>query len=134
MSGFEDVGEFHRKMGLPTSDRDQHGPHQWDDELLEFRIRFLREELDEFIEGVEETDHAKMFDALLDLVYVAFGTAHLLGYPWEDGWNAVQAANIAKRRAQTADESKRGSALDVVKPEGWQPPDIEGLLRRHGWG
>jgi len=47
----------------------------------------------------------------------------------------VQRANLAKERAAGATDrrSKRGSGLDVVKPEGWRPPDVAGVLRRHGW-
>lgn len=93
----------------------------------------MREELDEFCEGLIDDDHAKMADALVDLVYVAMGTAHLLGYPWEQLWEEVQAANLRKRRAATADESKRGSTHDVVKPHGWTPPAIEAILQSWGW-
>ena len=128
MSNFSDVGDFHEKFGLHRSDKEP-GIQEISDELLDFRIKFLREELDEFCEGEKEGDHAKMFDALLDLVYVAMGTAHLLGYPWQMGWDAVQKANMAKERAASdGSNSKRGSSFDVVKPEGWTPPNIDGIL------
>lgn len=127
-----DVGDFHRKFGLPTSDHEA-GPREISDELLAYRIRFLREELDEFIEAAEEMDHARMFDGLLDLVYVALGTAHMFGYPWRDGWNEVQRANMAKERATSVEQSTRGTTLDVIKPEGWTPPDIAGVLRAVGF-
>lgn len=78
-------------------------------------------------------DHPELFDGLIDLVYVAYGTAHLLGYPWAAGWERVQEANMAKVRAQSADQSTRGSTYDVVKPPGWKKPDIEGLLQQMGW-
>lgn len=79
-------------------------------------------------------DDAKAFDALLDLNYVSHGTAHLLGYPWQIGWNAVQAANMAKERAaKDGSDSKRGSAWDVVKPPGWTAPNIDKILQDHGW-
>lgn len=138
MSNFRDVGDFHEKFGLDfvesSSPCGYTGPTPWDAELLEFRKKFLQEELAEFIEGMDEYDHAKMFDALLDIVYVAMGTAHLLGYPWEEGWRRVQKANMAKvRAAADGSDSKRSSSFDVVKPEGWQAPDIEGLLRDWGW-
>jgi hypothetical protein len=35
---------------------------------------------------------------------------------------------MQKRRAQSANESKRGSAFDIVKPDGWTPPDLTDLL------
>jgi hypothetical protein len=96
-SNFRDVGDFQHKFHLPhvvcNSDPDvtaQYpcngpGPQPWDDDLLAFRIKFMQEELDEYKEAVEARDHAKAFDALLDLAYVVFGTAHVQGYPWESG-------------------------------------------------
>lgn len=128
-SNFSDVGDFHEKFGLRRSDKGDNEIQEIDEDLLKFRLKFLWEELDEFEAGLKVEDHAQMFDALLDLVYVAMGTAHLLGYPWQDGWNAVQHANMQKvRAAKDGSDSKRGSSFDVVKPEGWTAPDIEAIL------
>lgn len=129
MSEFDDVGTFHARFGLPTDP----GPRDLPMEVIRFRSKFMQEELDEFNLAAIDGNHAGMFDALIDLVYVACGTAHFLGYPWQEGWDLVQAANMAKVRAASAEQSKRGSAFDVVKPEGWQAPDIEGLLESKGW-
>jgi predicted HAD superfamily Cof-like phosphohydrolase len=131
-SNFEDVGDFHRKFDLHTSDRDP-GPIDVTTELVEFRVRFLTEELDEFRDGIALGDHAQMFDALIDLVYVAMGTAHLFGYPWQEGWDEVQRANMMKLRATTADQSLRGGTWDVVKGPDWTPPDIAGILKEVGF-
>jgi predicted HAD superfamily Cof-like phosphohydrolase len=135
-SNFGDVGKFHARFNLPhVNTYEQIGERPIDPDLMDFRVRFMEEELNEFKEGLAEGDHAKMFDALIDLTYVAMGTAHMQGYPWQQGWDRVQAANMAKVRAQSdGSDSKRGSSFDVVKPKGWTPPDIKGLLRLFGWG
>lgn len=126
-SNFDDVGAFHRKFDLPVTTDGR--PREIDSDLIGFRWRFLIEELGEFFDGMADNDHAQMFDALIDLVYVALGTAHLLNYPWQRGWDAVQAANMGKiRAARDGSDSKRGSGWDVVKPDGWQPPDIAAIL------
>lgn len=128
-SNFDDVGAFHEKFGLPVSGSGQ-VPRTISDALLDFRQKFLQEELDEFVEASTISDDAKMFDALLDLVYVAMGTAHLLNYPWQAGWDEVQQANMAKvRAARDGSDSKRGSSWDIVKPDGWTAPDLENLLQ-----
>ena len=128
MSNFSDVGWFHKKFDLPVS---YGAPRNVDKDLLEFRTKFMQEELDEFAAAKTAADQ---FDALLDLVYVAMGTAHIMGFPWEAGWARVQQANMAKVRASAdASDSKRGSSWDVVKPEGWRAPDIAGLLDAFGW-
>lgn len=131
MSGnFNDVGEFHRKFGLPVSEKGRPAALP-PSEVLEFRTRFLEEELTEFKEAVANGSLEKAADALVDLVYVALGTAHMLNLPWEPLWQEVQRANMAKERATSAAQSKRGSTLDVIKPPGWQPPSFTSILEEH---
>ena len=115
----EDVRSFHTKFGVPMASR----PAFLSEDLEEFRTKFMQEELDEFTEACSLGDMEKAGDALVDLVYVALGTALMMGLPWPELWTEVQRANMAKRRAQSASESKRGHATDVVKPEGWVGPN-----------
>lgn len=124
-----DLRMFHSKFGHPRP----HVPSSLNEELYNFRIKFLQEELDEYKHAVETGDMAKQFDALLDLVYVAIGTADLQGFPWEAGWAEVQRANMTKERAKTAAESKRGYIGDVIKPLLWVGPDIDGVLEQAGY-
>jgi len=119
---WDDIVAFHNKFELQQAD---FPTVILPDGLMAFRVQFLREELDEFIEAIDTNDTMKAFDALIDLVYVAMGTAYLCRFPWVSGWEVVQAANMTKIRAIHADESKRGSQYDVIKPAGWVPPDHE---------
>lgn len=124
LTNYEDVAAFHEKFGL-TYD----GPPKiLGDDVVQFRIQFLEEELLEFKVSAISEDLPGMADALIDLVYVAMGTAYQMGLPWQQLWNEVQRANMTKVRATSAGQSKRKSSLDVIKPEGWQGPDIEGVL------
>ncbi len=134
MSNFESVGEFHRRFGLPR--HGDGGPVSGlDQEKFLFRDKFMQEELDEFREAHYAGDLPKALDALVDLVYVVLGTAHMMRAPFDEAFREVQRANMTKVRAAGADDprSTRGSALDVVKPAGWTPPDVAGVLRRAGW-
>ena len=120
----QQVKDFHEKFGLPTGEGDYLTASQ---EVAEFRLAFMQEELDEFEEASLCSDRVKMFDALLDLAYVVYGTALFMGISpvqWEEGMAAVQKANMSKVRA-TDDSSKRGTSLDVIKPEGWVGPEEE---------
>lgn len=119
---WSDIVAFHNKFKVPQSEAPS---IELVDGLLDFRLGFMREELDEFVEAVELNDHVKAFDALIDLVYVAMGTAYVCQFPWQDGWDVVHAANLTKRRVEHASESKRGSSYDIVKPEGWISPELE---------
>jgi predicted HAD superfamily Cof-like phosphohydrolase len=126
----EDLRIFHEKFGLVY----EGPPRLLPPDLFKFRSKFLGEELQEFIDATqEEMDLAKAFDALVDITYVAIGTAYLMGLPFERGWELVQAANMRKVRAAIdGSDSKRGSGYDVVKPGGWAPPDLRPLLFAHG--
>lgn len=117
------VAEFHEKFGLPMGTDDQ---LMNDPSAQEFRVKFLQEELDELKEALAEGNKTKAFDALLDLAYVAYGTALFAGInpaQWHAGMHAVHSCNMAKVRVTKAEDSKRGSAFDVKKPAGWVGPE-----------
>lgn len=122
----EDVRDFHTKFGVPMADR----PAFLEESMEEFRTKFMQEELNEFSDACGIGNMEKAADALVDLVYVVIGTALMMGLPWPELWAEVQRANMEKRRAVSASESKRGSTLDVVKPEGWRGPDHLPALQR----
>lgn len=126
--GMQNIVEFHAKFELPPNGDAGFLPP----ELFGFRLKFMQEELDEYRDAVVRGDLVKAFDALLDLQYVVLGTIYLHNFPFDAGWRAVHEANMKKMRAERAEQSKRGSTFDVVKPPGWVPPEqrLEVLLRR----
>lgn len=134
-TNFEDLGLFHTKFHLGVvDDRHPPGPREVPKELLEFRRGFLLEELEEFFMASHNDDIVEMADALVDLVYVVLGTAHMLGLPWQELWDEVQRSNMAKVRAKAdGSDSKRGTAFDVIKPPGWTPPDLRSILIKYGF-
>lgn len=120
----EMVREFNTKFGLPYED----GPRPLTKEMYELRIKQLYEEVKEYEDADTLEDE---FDALIDLVYFALGTAYLQGFPFVEGFKRVHEANMKKRRAKKATDSKRGSSLDIVKPKGWKPPVLTDLVERN---
>lgn len=120
----QDIVNFHEKFGNEYDGE----PRELPTELSNFRIYFLQEELDEYIDAVRNKDLEKQFDALIDLVYVAIGTAYIQGFPFNKGWQLVHSANMKKIRATSIEQSTRASLFDVVKPEGWVAPDLKPLL------
>lgn len=134
MKSFHDVLAFHYRFGVRTPSADK--PHMPAKDVLKFRTDFLQEELDEFKRAVENNDLPGALDALIDLNYVSYGTAILMGITpqcWTDAWDEVQRANMEKVRAPNADASKRSHELDVVKPSSWRPPRLRTVLMNHGW-
>lgn len=125
-----DVVDFHEKFELTYEGQVRNLPKG----LQDFRSKFLTEELEEYLSAVEEKDIVGQADALIDLIYVALGSAYLMGleHVWTDLWDEVQKANMKKVRATNTKESKRGSLHDVVKPDGWVGPDLHKFLEGNG--
>jgi len=114
-SMYDDVVEFHDKiLGI-----EPHGTSLVSQEWIMERFRFLTEEVQEYVEAGLSGDMVKAVDGLLDTIYVALGTLHLMGVPVQQCWDQVQKANMAKVRGVT----KRGNQYDAIKPDGWVGPE-----------
>jgi predicted HAD superfamily Cof-like phosphohydrolase len=143
---FQDIADFHRKFDLVYKGP----PRELPLDLGLFRVGFMAEEIGEYcapddkdkshtdiIELTKkyyrwfrhEVSLEKKLDALVDLVYVALGTAYLHGFAFDEAWRRVHEANMKKVRAKKAEDSARGSVHDVVKPSGWTPPDLSDLVK-----
>ena len=112
-----DIKDFHEKFALTYAG----SPRELAQDLSNFRIAFMQEELNEYVEA---TNLEGKLDALVDLVYVALGTAYLHGFDFITAWNRVHAANMAKVRG-----ASERSEYDIIKPEGWLPPDLSDLVQ-----
>tara|TARA_R110000868_G_scaffold356493_1_gene617979 strand:+ start:39 stop:443 length:405 start_codon:yes stop_codon:yes gene_type:complete len=123
-TNYQDIINFHNKFGLKYDGK----PMLLDKNTTDFRIKFIQEELNELIESSNNNDIVGMADALVDIVYVAMGTAYMMGLPWQELWSEVQRSNMEKVRALNSSESKRNTSLDVVKPKGWTPPNLELII------
>lgn len=121
---FEDVRACHNKFGILVNNT----PNLLTLRLMKERIDFLAEELNELGDGNDNQLIAEVADALIDLAYVAKGTAVMMGLPWQELWDDVQRANMAKQ----AGIGKRGHKVDLIKPAGWQGPRTMEILSRHG--
>jgi predicted HAD superfamily Cof-like phosphohydrolase len=121
------VLDFFRKFNFIRHGTPTHLTHR----LLGERIDHMTEELTEFAEAAQAQDMAKMLDALIDLVYLAKGTALMMGLgpAWRTAFRDVQRANMSKERGTT----HRGHSQDVIKPPGWEGPRTEAILSRFGY-
>ena len=112
MNQFKQVTEFHKKYQLEVNPNNV--------QLQHARITHMQEELNEYMYSVNINDREGQLDALIDLVYVAMGTAYFEGFDFDAAFQEVHRCNMKKIRKST-DRSK----WDVVKPEGWTPPNIK---------
>ncbi len=93
------------------------------DELIELRIKLLTEEVQEYAEAARNGDLVEVLDALADIGYILAGTIinHGMQYIYDDAFNEVHRSNMAKLvdgKVIRRDDGK------VLKPEGWQPPQL----------
>lgn len=77
-------------------------------------------------------DVVEAADALCDLRYVGDGSAWTMGIPLEDVFVEVHRSNMAKVNPETGKPDVTDDGK-VLKPEGWQPPDIRIVLQEAGW-
>lgn len=127
---FDDVGEFHRKFRLPVTDVFVKCGEMTKSEE-DFRLKFLDEEMEELRLAIVERNVAKQLDALVDIAWVAMGTAHYLGAPFNEAWAEVRRANMEKVRMNVDPDKPYRNIGAVVKPVGWRPPDIDGVIKKH---
>ena len=78
------------------------------------------------VESQPEPDLGGIADGIADLIYVLLGTALSYGIHIAPIWDEVQRTNMAKEGGATRHDGK------VLKPEGWQPPDVRGILLKQG--
>lgn len=131
-------------------------------ELVRFRVRLVAEEFIEFLYAtldsptdilsrgkhslaiVEEAvmglvdiapiavDLPEAIDATLDMDYVNQGFRDTFGVDTKPLWLAVHESNMAKAGPDGVPR-RRPEDGKVLKPDGWKPPDIRGLLMAQGW-
>jgi predicted HAD superfamily Cof-like phosphohydrolase len=83
----------------------------------------IAEEVSELNDAYVQNDRTEQLDALIDILVVTIGAIHSLGADAEGAWKEVMRTNFAKIDPVTGKVRKRDDGK-VLKPEGWQPPDL----------
>ena len=122
----EDIAEMHDHYGVLKK------VQEFDAEklkkFLEFRIKFLEEEMHELKTAKSADD---VVDALIDLCVVAIGTLDLFDVSASIAWDRVHEANMNKMIGVKESRPNPLGLPDLIKPEGWTAPshkDNVGLL------
>jgi phosphoribosyl-ATP pyrophosphohydrolase len=119
---FTDVRAFQRAVGQHVGDK----PEFPSKEERDLRKKLLAEEYSEYIVAEYKNDLVEVADALADIIYIICGTAVSYGIPLDDIFEEVHASNMAKL---VDGKVLRRADGKIQKPEGWEPPDIERILR-----
>ena len=122
MSMFTDVRAFQRAVGQRVGEK----PELPDVSERTLRMKLITEEFNELCDAEEANDLVEIADALADIIYIVCGTAVSYGIPLDDIFEEVHASNMAKLVDGKVIRRADGK---IQKPEGWEPPDIERILK-----
>lgn len=116
------VRAFHEQFGVPVLE----SPWLPGIDRSELRQELIAEEAAETAFAIETGNLAEIADGLADLIYVCLGTALEFGIPLHEIFNEVHRSNMRKVGGATREDGK------ILKPDGWEPPDIERILESSG--
>jgi predicted HAD superfamily Cof-like phosphohydrolase len=97
---------------------------EFNEDQYRLYVNLIREEVGELEASASRVDD---LDALIDIVVVAIGAIHSMGADAEGAWREVMSTNFNKIDKQTGRVRKRDDGK-VLKPVGWQPPDLQKFL------
>lgn len=120
-----DINDMHKKFGVHDWVKGELDKGDWSRlrKFIDFRLRFLQEELDETKNAVENADAPEVVDGLIDLCVVAIGTLDAFGVDAQKAWDEVHNANMAKERGIKESRPNPLGLPDLIKPEGWTGPN-----------
>ena len=113
---WEAVKLFHEKFNHPVS----RYPKVMEKERAKKRYNWMLEEINEFLEAVEQEDIVEQADAMIDVIYFALGTLVEMGIAPDKLFEIVQHANMSK----LWEDGKPHYAEDgkTIKPASWEDP------------
>ena len=119
------VAEFHRAYELPLRavPTPEVGAAQ-----VTLRQALIEEEVGELAAAAAVNDLVGIADALADIVYVAYGTAHVYGIDLDAVLAEVHASNMTKLGADG--RPVRRADGKVLKGPDYRPPDVGAVLER----
>lgn len=112
------VGDFHKACGV----EERETPGFVEPETFALRRRLLLEEVFEYVEASDAEDLIDIADALADIVYIAYGTARVIGVNLDDVLAEVQRSNMSKVGADG--KVVRRDDGKILKPDTYSAPNI----------
>ena len=92
MSNFSKVGTFMKTFGQEVKTK----PSFSTEKINKLRVDLIKEELEEFIEAMNNKDLLEVADALTDILYVTYGAGHAFGIDLDKCFDEVQNSNMSK--------------------------------------
>ena len=99
------------------------------DDQFRMYAKLITEEYDELQVAIANKDPVETLDALTDILVVTIGAMNSMGADGEGAWREVMATNFNKIDRRTGKVLRREDGK-VLKPEGWEPPQLAKFLKR----
>ena len=122
----KDISDTHYKYGVKMWMHKNKDDAEKLRKYLEFRVKFIREELMETEAALTNNDPEEIVDGLIDLCVVAIGTLDAFGIDPYNAWDEVLKANMSKEPGIKPERPNPLGLPDLMKPEGWTAPSHEG--------
>jgi predicted HAD superfamily Cof-like phosphohydrolase len=130
MNNADMLREFHRAVGSPTPE----SPTAPGPDILTLRHALITEEYEEVSSAFATLEEARrsgdpgditpLIHELTDLLYVTYGTILACGIDPDEVFEEVHRANMRKTKGPRRPDGKQ------LKPEGWRPADVAGVIER----
>ena len=119
---YQDVKEFQTAVGQHVGSK----PEFPDPAERELRIKLLKEEYEEYIQGECKNDLENIAKELADIIYIVCGTAASYGIPLDRVFDAVHSSNLSKLN-EDGSVSRRPDGK-ILKGPNYVPPNIKKVL------
>jgi hypothetical protein len=119
----KDMYDMHEKYGVHEWMEKNKDNKELMSKFLEFRLKFLQEELEETrAAALFDRNPEEVVDGLIDLCVVAIGTLDAFGVDSHKAWNEILRANMEKEVGVKESRPNPLGLPDLIKPEGWVGP------------
>jgi len=122
MTNSEKVKEFMEAFGQEVKE----SPELADHKTACLRLKLILEEFEELEDAQAEGHLVGIADALSDLLYVVYGTAHTFGIPIDKCFEEVHNSNMSKRSVDGNPIFREDGK--VLKGPNFYEPDLKGIL------
>jgi len=102
----------------------------FDEKQFAMYVNLISEEYQELLEATLSNDQVETLDALIDILVVTIGAIHSAGFDGESAWKEVMSTNFAKIEANGKVRKREDGK--VLKPQGWEPPNLKPFLKKKG--
>lgn len=127
---FDDQKRFMEICVQTTRVFNRHQLELYAELVREEGVKELPEAIEAFVDDNDADQIAEVADAALDTIVVAIGVLYSLGVDPQPLWDEVWKTNMNKIEPISGRVLKRPDGK-VLKPEGWQPPQLARIIARH---